>query len=107
MDEAKKYDIQLIESGKDATKTLQASEQPLHFIATLVHFSIIRPRLKTIAFRWNNGNEAKVERQLTCLVTFVRLVHQKMHRLVNRSKTLQQRTSHRCVTGLARGQRKR
>jgi hypothetical protein len=39
VDAARIYDMQLIESGKDATKTLQASERTLHFIAMLVHFS--------------------------------------------------------------------
>src|ERR1700679_3085106 len=103
MDEAEKHDIELIEPGKDATEALQAAEQSFHFVTTLVHFSVIRPRLKTIAFRGNNGNKAKVERQLACLITFVSLVHQQVQWLINRAKALQQSTPHRSITSLPRG----
>jgi len=44
MDEAKKYDIQLIDSWKHAAKTLQAPEQPLHLVTALAHLSIIFPQ---------------------------------------------------------------
>jgi hypothetical protein len=78
MDEAEKHDVKLIESGKDSTKTFQASEQSLYFVTALVHPSIIRPWLKTIRFRWYNGNKTKLECPLACLIAFVSLVHQHM-----------------------------
>lgn len=49
----------------------------------------------------------KVERQLTCLAALIRFVHQQKQRLVNRSEALQQCTSHRGITRLPSGQRKR
>jgi hypothetical protein len=78
MDGAKKQDVQLIESGKDSMKIFQASEQSRYFVTALVLFSIIRPWLKTIGFRWNNGNKTKVRCQFACLIAFVSLVHQHM-----------------------------
>jgi hypothetical protein len=51
-----------------------------YVVATFARFSIMHPWLKTIAFRWHNGNEAKVGRQPTSLVTLVGFLQQRWFR---------------------------
>jgi len=107
IDEGDKHDIQFVESREDAAETFEAAEQSFHFVSTFVHFPIIFPRFKAVTFRRNNGDEAKVERELSRLVTLVCLVHQQVQRSVSRPQAFEQLAPLRCITGLAGRERER
>ena len=78
IDEGDKHDIQFVESREDATEAFESSEQSLHFVSTFVHFPIVFPWLKAIAFWRDNGDEAQLKSELSRLVALIRLVHQQV-----------------------------
>lgn len=88
IDEGDEHHIQFVESGKDATKTFETAEQALHFVSALVHFAMIFPWLKAIAFGRSDGNKTQVERELSRLVALIRLVHQQVERPIGWPKAL-------------------
>lgn len=75
IDKGEKHHVQFFEPRKDAAEAFEAAKQALNFVSALVHFPIIFPWFKAIAFGRNDGNETQVERELPCLVTFIRLIH--------------------------------
>ena len=54
MDEGDEDDIELIEPGEDAAKSLESSEQSFDFDALSVYGTIVFPRRQTIRLGWNN-----------------------------------------------------
>ena len=88
IDEGDEHYIQFVESREDAAEAFESAEQSLYLVSTFVHFPIVFPRFKAIAFRRNNGDEAQVKRELSRLVTLVRLVNQEVQWPVRRPKAL-------------------
>lgn len=79
----------------------------LNFIPAFIHFPIIFPWLKAIAFGRYDGNETQVERELPCFVTLIRLIHYEVQWPIGRSQALQQGAPFRRVACLAGRQRER
>ncbi len=107
IDKGEEHQVQFFEPRKDAAEAFEAAKQALNFVSALVHFPIIFPWFNAIAFGWNDGNETQVERELPCLVTFIRLVHDEVQWPVGPPKALQQRASFWRIASLAGGQRER
>jgi len=78
IDEGDEHHIQFVESREDAAEAFESSEQSLHFVSTFVHFPIVFPWFKAIAFWRDNGDEAQVKRELSRLVALIRLVHEQV-----------------------------
>ena len=51
VNEEGEHHIQLVEPRKEAVEALESAKEPFHFIAFLIFFSIIRPRVPTVALR--------------------------------------------------------
>jgi len=107
VDEGHEHDIEFFEAREDAAKAFEAAEQPLDLIAPLVHGAVVFPRCNSILLGWNHGNEAKIKRQLPCLITFVRPVHQQAQWPRRLAELAEQLAPLGRVVGLAWGQGKR
>src|SRR6476620_12374530 len=80
IDEGDKHHVEFLESRENASKSLQPSEQSLDLVASLVHRTVVFPRIDSIAFGRNDGNEVQVQRQLPGLVALVCTIHEQMDR---------------------------
>ncbi len=58
-EEAKEHDIQLLEARENPSVALQATEQPLHFVAPLVHFLVVLPRIDPIGLGGTTGTKPR------------------------------------------------
>ncbi len=92
---------------KNPSVALQATEQPLHFVAPLVHFLVVLPRIDPIGLGWNHRHEAKIERQLAGFIAFVSAIHQQMNRPLHWPQVFKQRAACGCVMCVARRQSER
>lgn len=107
IDEGEEHHVQFVESGEDTTEAFKATKQAFNFISALVHFAVVFPWRKTVAFGRNNGNEAKIERELPRFVAFVCLVHKQVQWPIRPSKASQQGAPFWCITRLAGRERER
>src|SRR6478672_12356083 len=57
IDEADKHHVEFFESRENASKSLQASEQSLDLVASLVHRAIVFPCIDSIALGRYHGDE--------------------------------------------------
>jgi hypothetical protein len=46
VDEGEEDDVELFNSGEDAAEAFQPAEEPFHFIALLVEFAVVIPRIE-------------------------------------------------------------
>ena len=106
-EEAEKHGVELLESREDSPIALRAPEQPLDFIAPPVHGPVVFPRVKTCP-RWRNDrNETQVQGQLTCLVSFVRAVHEQVDWAIRWAQALKEAATFRGIMSLSRRQTER
>ena len=104
--EAEEDDIEFLEAGEDSPETLETTEQPLDFVASLVHVAIVLPGVDSRGQRRHHGCELQSEGQLACLVTFICPVHEECGIIVLLlTKAIQQLTSFWSVVGLSGGKR--
>ena len=96
------FGVEFLEPREDSPIALQAPEQPLDFIATPVHGTVVFPGVKACP-RWRHDrNEPQVQGQLTRLVAFVRTVHEQVNRPTRWPQTLQETTPLRGIMSLSR-----
>ena len=107
MNKRGEHDVELLEAGEDASESLQATEQPLYFIASPVDRLAVVPGGDSSRLGWHHGGEAQVKRQLPRLVTLVRPVHDQMHAPIRAAQRSQQLAALGRVVRLARRQGKR
>ena len=75
MDESGKHGVQFFKTGEDPPESLESSEKPLHFIAPLVEFAVVFPRIETVNFGRHHGFKLQIKDQLPGFVTLVGPVH--------------------------------
>ncbi len=98
VDECGEHYIELVEAGEDASEALESAEESLHLVAPTIHHPVIFPRADAIALGWHDGNEAKVEGQLPCLVTFVGAIHEQVAGRGRRGPVFEQGAAFRCIS---------
>ena len=106
MDKSQEHDVEFFESREDAAKAFESAKQSFDFVASSVHGAIVIPRCDSILLRRNDWNKAKVKRQLSCVVAFVRTIHQQVNWPRCRPQPAQQATTFGRIVGIARRQRK-
>ena len=79
---------------------LQPPEEPFDLVPALVHFSVVLPRIESRLQRRHNGDEAKLQRQLTRLVAFVGAVHDQVNRTIRWPQRLEQSPTLGRIVGL-------
>lgn len=102
MDKGQEHHIEFLETGEDAPKIFEATEQSLDFIASAVHGAIVFPSREAVLFRRNNGDEAKIEGQLPSATSFVGSVHPQVHRPSRRPEPTEEFAPFWRVVGIAR-----
>ena len=70
-DEPKEHNVELLEAGEDPAESLQATEQTLDFVASLVHLPVVFPWLDPRTQWRHNGRVPQGEGQLAGLVAFI------------------------------------
>lgn len=101
MDKGQEHHIEFLEAREDAAEAFKAAKQSLDFIAPAVHCTIVLPSGDAVLFGWDDGDEAKIERQLSRVVTFVSPIHQQMNRPGRGTKSIQKLAAFRRVVGIA------
>ena len=96
--------IELVIASEHTAISLQTPEQTLHFIPSLVQFSIVLPGVHTTSQRRNNRNESHLRRQPACLIAGVRAIHHQRRTPTLRTQPLQQLPSRGTVMRLSTGQ---
>lgn len=107
MDEGYEHNVELVEAGEDAPKSLEPAEQPLDFIASSVHEAVVLPWLSAIAGRRDHRHKAEIQGQLARLVTSICAIHEQMNRAAWRAQATEQLSASRGVVCLAGRQRER
>ena len=108
MDERGEHDVELLEAGEDAAEALEATEQPLDFVASPVDgFAVVPSRVRAVRVGRDNRREAQIKGQLPRLVAFVGPIHDQMQVSVRCAQHSEQLASLGRVASLARRQRKR
>ena len=107
VDQSDKHDVELFESREDASKALEPAEQPFDFVAPLVQGGVVLPRRNPVLLGGHHWDQVEVERQLPCLIAFVRPVHQQVQWPRSIAPPTQELAPLGRVVGLAGGQRKR
>ena len=105
MDKSQEHYVEFLESREDATKAFESAKQSFDFVTPSVHGAIVIPRSDSILLWRNDRNKAKVKCQLSCVVAFVRTIHQQVNRPRCRPQPVQQATSFGRIVGIARRQR--
>ena len=101
MNKGHEHHVKFLESGEDATKAFEAAKQPLDFVASLVHGSVVLPRGEAILLGWNDRDKAKIEGQLAGVISFVGPIHQQVNRPRCRAEATQKLAPFRCVVRVA------
>lgn len=86
MDKGQEHHVELLESGEDAAKSFEATEQALDFVASPIHGSVVLPGGDPVLLGWNHGYEAQVDGQLAGFVALVGAVHEQVDRPCRRSQ---------------------
>ncbi len=102
VEECKEDDIEFVEAREDAAKAFESAEEPFDLIALAVHGFVVLPRLQSIAFRRDNGNETEAQSQLLGFVIFVGAVHDEVQGRGQRPQAAQKFAAMDRVRGLAR-----
>ena len=76
VEESEKHRVALFEPRKDAPESFQSPEEPLDFVALLVRFALLLPRIEPVGFGPNHGNHAQIEHKLSGFIAFVGAIHQ-------------------------------
>ncbi len=74
-EETQEQYVQLFEAGEDSAEAFETAEEPLDLIAFAVHGFVVLPGLQPIAFGWDHGNKAEIQRQLPGFAILVGPVH--------------------------------
>ena len=108
-DECVEDNIKFVVSDKDASKGFEPAEKALYFVAALIQFFIIFPRLEAVFLGWHNGIEAHVAGKPPGFIAFIGAVHENAGALGRDVglPVLQQVSAGRAVCGLARAQTER
>ena len=105
MDKGLEHHIKFLEAGEDAAEAFEPTKQSLDFVAPVVHGAVVLPNGDAVLLGRHDGDEAKVERQLPGVVSFVGSVHQQMNRPGRRAKLAQECAPFRRVVRIAGGKR--
>ena len=101
MDKGQEHHVKFLEAGEDATKAFETAKQPLDFVASLVHGPVVFPSGEAILLGRDDGDKAKIESQLTGVVSFVGPIHQQVNRPRCRAEAIQKFASFRSVVRVA------
>ena len=71
MDKGQKHQVALLESGEDAAKAFESSEQSFDFIAPTGQVMVVRPKGAAVLFGRHDRDQAKFQRQLAGFIPFV------------------------------------
>lgn len=69
VEECKDDNVEFVEAGEDTAESLEPPEEPFNLVASAIHGLVILPRFQAVAFRWDDRNEAEIERQWALAVT--------------------------------------
>ena len=94
--------VEPVEAAEDAAETLEPAKQPLDFVASTIPDFAVRLSLDTRRERGNQGNEAKIERELGSLITIIRAVHEQAATPWQARPRMRQVPSGRRIAGLSR-----
>ena len=62
--------------------------EAFYLIASVMHNTVVYPRLDPIRFGWHNGNESQVQLKLPGFPALIRPIHQQAHGTVGLPKAL-------------------
>ena len=68
VDEGDEHEIELLEAREDTPEAFESTEQPFDLIAPFVHDAVVLPGRDAARVRWNHGQKAEVECQLSGFV---------------------------------------
>src|SRR4249919_7386 len=107
MNERGEHHVELVEAGEDSTESLQATEQPLDFVAPLVDRLAVVPGGDSIRLGRHHRGEAQVEGQLPGFVALVGAIQDQMHAPIRTAQRGQQLAALGSVVRLSGRQAKR
>jgi len=106
-DEADEHDVEFVESREDAAESFEATEQPLHLVASLVHLTVVLPGIEPGLGCRHHRDEPEIKRELASLVAGIGAVDQQMKGSIGRTQAGQRLSAHWAVVGLPGRQRER
>lgn len=68
-EECKEDNVEFVKAGEGTAESLEPPEEPFNLVASAIHGFVILPRFQAVAFRWDDRNEAEIERQWALAVT--------------------------------------